>query len=291
MKQFLTALAVATPALMLSVPAATDPALKSGTALAFPMAQAASSNDALVMLLDQFRDLSEELTALRGQVEEQAYEIRRLQRDSLDRYTDLDSRLTELSGQLNSGAAGTTPQSLQRPPALNGGNNGVNGNRNGATSGNGSGAANTAGAVPGGFQADSSPRQNQAPDRSLTEQQLYQVALDSLLQSQNYQRSISEFDQYLSVYPAGRFVTNAHYWKGQAYLNLSRLEDARDSFEVILNQYPDGRKADDAMYSLATTYDKLGNGSRARELLRSVISKYPNTSAANLADIYLRSLN
>ena len=125
----------------------------------------------------------------------------------------------------------------------------------------------------------------------LSEQQQYQAALDSLLQEEQYQRSVAEFDQYLSLYPAGRFVTNAYYWKGQAYMNLAMLNEARDAFEVIVNQHPDGRKVDDAMYSLGTVYDKLGNADRARQLLRQVQSRYPNTSAANLADIYLRSMN
>jgi len=49
----------------------------------------------------------------------------------------------------------------------------------------------------------------------LTEQQQYQLALDSLLQEEQYQRAVSEFDQYLTQYPNGRFVTNAYYWKGQ----------------------------------------------------------------------------
>jgi TolA-binding protein len=44
------------------------------------------------------------------------------------------------------------------------------------------------------------------------------------------------------------------------------------------------------MYSLGTVYDKLGNAERARQLLRQVQSRFPNTSAANLADIYLRSM-
>lgn len=125
----------------------------------------------------------------------------------------------------------------------------------------------------------------------LSEQQQYQMALDSLLQEEQYQRAVNEFDQYLRLYPDGRFVTNAYYWKGQAYVNLSMLNDARDAFETVVTEYPDGRKVDDAMYSLGTVYDKLGNTSRAQQLLRQVQSRYPNTSAANLADIYLRAMN
>lgn len=125
----------------------------------------------------------------------------------------------------------------------------------------------------------------------LTEQQLYELALDSLLQEEAYQRSVQEFDQYLAQYPDGRFVTNAYYWQGQAYVNLSMFEEARAAFETILQQYPDGRKIEDAMYSLGTVYHRLGDNARARQLLQDVRARFPNTSAANLADIYMRSLN
>lgn len=56
-------------------------------------AQTAASNDALSLLLDQNRQLQTEIQALRGMVEEQGFEIRKLQRDSLSRYTDMDDRL------------------------------------------------------------------------------------------------------------------------------------------------------------------------------------------------------
>jgi tol-pal system protein YbgF len=125
----------------------------------------------------------------------------------------------------------------------------------------------------------------------LTEQQLYELALDSLLQEQQYQASIEQFGQYLAEYPDGRFVTNAYYWQGQAYVNLSMFNEARTAFETILTEYPDGRKIEDAMYSLGAVYHRLGDNTNATMMLQDVVTRFPNTSAANLADIYLRSMN
>lgn len=257
----------------------------------------ASSNDALVMLLDQFRGMRAELETLRGLVEEQGYDLRNLQRESLDRYTDLDARL----GALLSATPATTtavPATTQIPAAA----------QPAVTSPTTAGSVTAINAAVAPVQASpvavtpaasttvaasnsNVPTLPTLQPTVLTEQQQYQAALDSLLQEEQYQRSVAEFDQYLRQYPNGRFITNAYYWKGQAYLNLAMLNEARDAFEVIVTQYPDGRKVDDAMYSLGTVYDKLGNADRARQLLRQVQSRYPNTSAANLADIYLRSIN
>jgi tol-pal system protein YbgF len=288
----------------------------------------ASSNDALVMLLDQFREMRSELETLRGLVEEQGYDLRNLQRESLDRYTDLDARLGALSSATTSQVSvsalpgtgvipptsSTPPQVIAQPPVV------AEPNASAAPASatptaipqttasavvsrpttTTSASAINAAAVPTAVNPASAATTlavNDAPTipslqpTMLSEQQQYQAALDSLLQEEQYQRSVSEFDQYLSLYPAGRFVTNAYYWKGQAYMNLAMLNEARDAFELIVNQHPDGRKVDDAMYSLGTVYDKLGNADRARQLLRQVQSRYPNTSAANLADIYLRSMN
>ncbi len=281
-----------------------------GQSSASAQSGSASSNDALVMLLDQFREMRAELETLRGMVEEQNYEIRNLQRESMDRYTDLDSRLSSLSSSAPTIAPvpGSAPSSTQVPSSA-------------AVSGISPPAAGPSVQTTGiptppptstttpavGSPAPVSPVQTATNTAAvsadavnasaglqptvLSEQQQYQMALDSLLQEEQYQRSVNEFDQYLRLYPDGRFVTNAYYWKGQAYIKLAMLNEARVAFETIVNQYPDGRKVDDAMYSLGTVYDKLGETDRARQLLRQVQSRYPNTSAANLADIYIRSMN
>lgn len=252
-------------------------------------AQPAGGNDALMLLYNQFSDMQEELASLRAMVEEQANEIRRLQRDTRDRYTDLDSRVSALYQEMASGNAGG---------GANAAASGTPGTAAATSRGNVGGppapvnAANVpspADANTGGSQPDNS---DLLPDPAgMTEQQLYQFALDTLLQNEQYQLATDAFDLYLEEYPDGRFVTNAWYWKGQALVNLSMLEEAREAFEVIVNEYPDGRKIEDAMYSLGTVYGQLGNMERARELLQEVMNRFPNTSAANLADIYLRSLN
>lgn len=314
MKHTLAALFIAVPTTLLSTSVMSAAGVVE--AQPYPPGQASnqaqpggSSTDALVMLLDQFREMRAEMQTLRGLVEEQGYELRNLQRDSMDRYTDLDSRLSALSssssistssGGLSTSTSMTSPNQAQPqvPSALPGYQPANASSRPGST------APVNANTVPIQSTAVTSPPVSQpvaavnspsgaAPVQPtmLSEQQQYQVALDSLLKDEQYQRATTEFDQYLSLYPNGRFVTNAYYWKGQAYLNLAMLNEARDAFEVIVNQYPDGRKVDDAMYSLGAVYDKLGDTDKARQLLRQVQSRYPNTSAANLAEIYLRSIN
>ena len=124
----------------------------------------------------------------------------------------------------------------------------------------------------------------------LSEQQLYQMAYDSVIKS-NFDLSIAEFDQYLSIYPQGRFVANAYYWKGQAYLYLNRYSEAVESYEVIGNQHQDSAKLPDALYGLALAFEGMGNFSEARRLLSDIKRRFPNTGVANLADTRLLSLD
>tara|TARA_R110002073_G_scaffold268777_1_gene432001 strand:+ start:163 stop:1080 length:918 start_codon:yes stop_codon:yes gene_type:complete len=253
----------------------------------------AVNNDAMSLLLDQIRDLQSEVQALRAMVEEQSFELRKMQRDSLSRYTSTDGRLSSLE----SGATPAAPSVANRAPAA--GNTATRPPGNAAAS-NSRPISNTR---PG--TATAPPSQPIASTRTpstrnigrgtlepavLSEQQLYQMAYDSVIKS-NFDMSIAEFDQYLSIYPEGRFVTNAHYWKGQAYLYLNRYNEAVESYEVIVNQQQDSAKLPDAMYGLALAYEGMGDITQARILLNDIKRRFPNTGVANLADTRLLSLN
>jgi len=230
-----------------------------------------SANDAMSLLLEQNKQLQAEIQALRGQLDEQGFEIKKLQRDSLNRYTDVDQRLSDLE------AAPTPSTSAAQPQA----------NPNSIAGGAGE-VSSTRSSVQPPQAGSTRPRPALEP-AVLSEQQRYQLAYDSVINSQ-FERSIAEFNQYLELHPQGRFVANAHYWKGQAYLYLDRFEEARAAYEIILERYSDSNKLPDAMYGLGLAYQGMGNIQRARQLLTDIKRRFPNTGVANLADTRLLSL-
>jgi tol-pal system protein YbgF len=254
--------------------------------------QASVNNDALSLLLEQNRQLQAEVQALRGMVEEQGFELRKLQRNSLSRYTDTDDRLRNLETATNSQSVVSVAP--KRPPVTGGGistsgpaDQGVPAEASLVTS-----TGPKTGMVESAAEASAQRPASRATLQPavLSEQQLYQMAYDSVINS-NFERSIAEFDQYLSIYPQGRFVTNAFYWKGQAFLYLNRYAEARDSYEVILNEYGNSAKLPDAMYGLGLAYQGLGNIPQARQLLNDIKRRFPNTGVANLADTRLLTLD
>ena len=260
---------------------------------------AGNNNDAMSLLLDQIGDLQTEVQSLRAMVEEQSFELRKMQRDSLSRYTNVDDRLIGLESSASSAAPVVVNSSAP------GGSTAV------------APASNTTPLIqrsisnsrPGSVSQSRLQSQLLSPTTTpnrppvarnigrgtlepavLSEQQLYQMAYDSVIKS-NFDLSIAEFDQYLSIYPQGRFVANAYYWKGQAYLYLNRYSEAVESYEVIGNQHQDSAKLPDALYGLALAYEGMGNISEARRLLSDIRRRFPNTGVANLADTRLLSLD
>ena len=261
-----------------------------GISLDAAQTQSSSSSDALSLLLEQNQQLRAELQALRGIVEEQGFELRKLQRDTLNRYTSNDERLTALEG----GASASSNLSTQAPlsPSISNSQRDVSSSVSSTDN-----AVTTRESVDDFIGERSSLNNLQTSNRRgslqpavLSEQQLYQMAYDSVINS-DFERSIAEFDQYMSVYPSGRFVTNAHYWKGQAYLYLERYSEAKESYEIILNRYEDSAKLADAMYGLGLAYQGLGNVTQARQLLNEIKRRFPNTGVANLADTKLLQLD
>ncbi|MCH7815954.1 MAG: tol-pal system protein YbgF [Proteobacteria bacterium] len=252
-----------------------------------------ANSEALSLLLDQNHQLQTEIQALRALLEQQGFEIRKLQRDSLSRYSNVDERLSGLEAAAVTSSPGNdaVDSTLASSPAA-------------VTPADSDAAAIVATierpvtAIPATDRRTQSSVRNTVRSSGrgtlqpavLTEQQLYQMAYDSVINS-NFKRSIAEFDQYLSVYPAGRFVTNAHYWKGQAFLYLNRYAEARDAYEIIMDRYQDSAKLPDAMYGLGLAYQGLGNIAQARQLLNDIKTRFPNTGVANLADTRLLSLD
>ena len=247
-------------------------------------ARSSSNSDALSLLLEQNQQLRAEVQALRGIVEEQGFELRKMQRDSLNRYTSTDNRLSALESGSSTGVPAPYPLPNSDNPISS-----TNSSEVDPQSEKPIESSTIEDARQVGVSGVASSRGTLQP-AVLSEQQLYQMAYDSVINS-NFERSIAEFDQYMSVYPSGRFVTNAHYWKGQAYLYLERFTEAKNSYEVILNRYKDSAKLADAMYGLGLAYQGLGNITQARQLLNEIKRQFPNTGVANLADTKLLQLD
>ena len=205
-------------------------------------------------LFQQLYQLQQEVTLLRGMLEEQSYKIKQMEQDQLDRYKDIDSRLSGMNSAPASGSGAASPDVADtQEPAANAG-------------------------------ASAAPPD---PER---EKLMYDASFD-LVKARDFEKAAQAFTAFLRRYPDSQYAGNAQYWLGEVYLVQSDLESAGRAFAQVISRYPDHRKESDAMYKLGDVERRLGRDDKARELFQQVISKYPDSSAAQLAGRELSSLN
>lgn len=113
-----------------------------------------------------------------------------------------------------------------------------------------------------------------------------------LIRNRKYEQAVSALKAFIDTYPKGTYVPNAFYWLGQVYTVQEKpdLNQARVTLTKVIEEYPTHSKVPDAQYKLGVVYDQLGDKDKAKGLLQSVIKDNPGSSAARLADTYLRGI-
>lgn len=199
-------------------------------------------------LLQQLYQMQQEVSMLRGLLEEQEYKLKKLEQDQLDRYEDLDRRLSNISSGASapSGASGSE-NSVSLPPIE-------------PTPSNGE-------------QAVADPAR---------EKLLYEAAFDQV-KARNFEKAEMAFSAFLRRYPQSDYAGNAQYWLGEVYLVQGNLDAAGKAFAKVLSQYSQHRKGPDALYKLAEVEQRLGNAQKATELYQEVLKNHPDAAAAQLA--------
>ncbi len=215
-------------------------------------------------LFMRFQQLEADVAQMRGQLEEQSYQIERLTQQQKEQYLDLDKRVAlALKGAPSSAAATPSGGPMNTTPST----------------------------------GDASPRDDAGPPSGGgyraggSERDAYDIAFD-LTKQRRFNDAINAFNDMLVNYPNGAYAGNAFYWLGQLYLALPEpnLEKSRQSFAQVINLYPTNQKVGDAMYKLGMVYHRLGDRAKALEYLNRVLTQFPGTPEARLAQSYSAEL-
>lgn len=244
--------------------------------------------------LNQMEALRREIQELRNMVELQNKTIAELQSSGKAKYIDLDSRVARLEG--GAAPAPTTPAApVTSPPVTASGNNtdsnfqpvapvpqpndsaGLSGAELNAEPNS---QTNAAGSTPPPPVLTGSPEQEQAA---------YERAFE-LLKAGDYVASARQFNQFVEVYPNGRFAPNGHYWLGESYYVTQNYQLALDSFQTLLRLFPDSNKAPDALLKVGYCQYELGQKQQAEATLMDVMKRHPQTMVASLAERRLRAI-
>lgn len=224
-----------------------------------------AGDSGLSTLFAQLQVLQEELRELRGQLEEQAHHLRRLEQQQKDNYLDLDGRLSALmtggtAATADDGSAAAPAATGEAPPAAQPGTDPVP-------------PSATAAAATGdaGLQA--------AGDKAA-----YELAYE-LLKQGRMDDALAGFEAFARDFPDSGLLPNAVYWMGEIYLVQNDQQAAIERFSRVVEGYPAHQKAADAHYKLGTLYLQLGDKAQARaHLERAALA---GGSVAVLAKRYL----
>jgi tol-pal system protein YbgF len=125
---------------------------------------------------------------------------------------------------------------------------------------------------------------------SAKEEHAYQKAFE-LLNQRRYDEARTAFLKFLQSYPTSVYSDNAQYWLGEASYVTRDFDRALVEFEKVLSNYPSSPKVAGAMLKIGfIQFDQRQLG-QARATLDTLVSRYPDSSAARLAQEFIRKKN
>ena len=213
-------------------------------------------NQGVIGLLNEVEALKAEIARLRGNQEEQSYQMDLAEKRVKDLFVDLDTRINQV-------------KEMASRPALP--------------------LADTKHLQPA--QALSSMPADAAPSIDSDAESRAYAAAHTLVKGGKYKDAVQSMQAFLSLYPSGSLAPNAVYWMGFSQVNLGDFPGAANSYQRLISEYPNSPKAPDAMISLARARIQSNELPQARAMLEQLMAKYPASKAAITAKKLLATLN
>jgi len=222
-------------------------------------------NSAMLEMIQQVDQISEDINLLRGEIEVQGNEISEIKKGQRTLYQDIDRRLRDMESRSLSQA----PATQMTAPAV----------AAAANQSTGSAASSSSQAPASGETAAATtpPAPEQAGER-----EAFQAAFETLKEGR-YKEAKAEFQAFLKQYPNSGFSANAQYWLGEAHYVTRNFKQGIIEFEKVINGFPSSNKVPDAMLKLGYTYYELKQYPQAKKVLQDLRTRYPNETAASLA--------
>ncbi|CQD36266.1 cell division protein CpoB [Yersinia mollaretii] len=214
----------------------------------------------LTQLQQQLSDSQRDVDSLRGQIQENQYQLNQIVERQKQIYQQMDS----LSG--GQGASTAAPAADAAASA-----NAAAGSSDTASAG---AAATTA--APAASTGD--------------ENSDYNAAVSLALEKKQYDQAITAFQGFVKQYPKSTYQPNANYWLGQLYYNKGKKDDAAYYYAVVVKNYPKSPKSSEAMFKVGVIMQDKGQSDKAKAVYQQVIKQYPNTDAAKQAQKRLSAL-
>lgn len=224
-------------------------------------------NRAMLDMIQQVDEMSEEVGLLRGEIEIQGNDINEIKKRQRELYLDIDRRLRDME----SGATAAAPTGQASQPPVESTTTGQQ----------------TPSVEPTTTQPATTTTQTTtpAPTPSVTqseEKAAYQAAFDTLKEGR-YKKAKTELKAFLDKFPNSSYAGNAQYWLGEAQYVTRNFEQGIVEFQKVIKNYPTSNKLPDAMLKLGYTYYELKQFPQSKAILQDLRDRFPQATAARLA--------
>lgn len=130
--------------------------------------------------------------------------------------------------------------------------------------------------------ADAALVASQSAGAPVDDQTAYNRAFESL-KAGEYGSAITQFRDFMTVYPTSGLLENAQYWIGEAFYVTRDYDQALAAFRAVGERWPNSQKAADALLKTGYTQFEQKQLGAARATLQQVQQRYPGSEAARLA--------
>jgi len=215
------------------------------------------SSQVLIEQSQRVEQIQQELTSLRGLLENQENQLSLIKQRQRNLYQDIDRRLNDLEIK-GGGAVGETPASAIAMPS------------------------SSIGLPSAGSPSSASAVSPPALSNDKNGKSAYTQAFNTLKEGR-YKQAIEEFKAFQKNYPESAYGANAQYWLGETYSVSRDYKTSLSEFQRVVSEYPESNKVEGALLKIGFTYYEMQDWVSAKSALELVINKYPGTTVARKA--------
>ena len=246
-------------------------------------------NRAMLELFQRMDELADEVSNLRGMLEQQTHDLARLKKRQRELYLDTDRRLRELEITSNRAPLSVAPAPSEVPVLAAPPGRQVTSKPVVVPTVDSTPAVAPA-TAPGHTRPATVSTSSKSPATVSEERAAYQKAFD-MLKEGRYKMANTSFKGFVKQYPNSSYAGNSQYWLGESNYVTRNFEQAIKEFQAVLNKYPGSNKVPDAMLKLGYTYYELHDFAEAKSILNKLRKRYTKSTAARLAAKRLERMN
>jgi len=127
------------------------------------------------------------------------------------------------------------------------------------------------------------------PAKKQNKETMYAAAYQTFKDG-HYDKSRTEFKNFLATYPNTEYAGNAQFWIGECYFFEKNYEQAILEYEKVAKNYPKGDKVPFALLKQGFSFLNLNDKISAKLILQKVIKDFPNTNQARTARSKLQEI-